>query len=107
MSKFKAGDEVVCIDNLDAEDSLIEHAHYSIISIKNYGGNDYEYILDEPSGMSWREERFELVNENVYTNGAYDTVVQASYLLRKAASALEDCHNYQLAEEINKFLGEE
>lgn len=60
MSKFKVGDEVVCIDEQSGWLSLGKH--YKIESII-FDDPWIEYFLEGEPKLSWKESRFELFSE--------------------------------------------
>lgn len=106
MPKFEHNDVVKCINNKDVP-NLCLGMNYPVLTC------DDNYLwLDAQGGLypyCFSPDRFELTNEEVtYIPFTGDVDPDAALiLLRKAASALEDCHQYDLAEEINKFLGED
>ena len=65
MSKFKAGDKVVCIDAEESDDYLVYGNNYEITDY--YDGSDKivpeVYIVE--NGHCWMESRFELAEEDV------------------------------------------
>ena len=115
MTKFQHNDTVKCINNTNVP-NLVVGMNYPVLTC------DDNYLwLDSEGGLHpycFSPDRFELTDEEVtyisprrltfyYEEEIEEDYTSAFSLLRKAASALEDCHSYKLAEEINKFLGEE
>lgn len=121
MSKFQPGDKVVCINDEFTELDLFKS--YIVKSVACDDGIDVtEYFL-EGVEYSYMEPRFQLLLEwEKFQKPADDktqlelTKIQllmlqewknkALQLLECSLFKLDDCHSYELAEEINKFLEE-
>ena len=127
MTKFQHNDTVKCINNTNVP-NLVVGMNYPVLTC------DDNYIwLDSEGGLHpycFSPDRFELTDEEVTfeptidnnpdyfdddvefpddpdQQDLYQELAAAKRLLNLAAEKLEDCHSYELAEEINKFLGEE
>lgn len=122
MPKFEYEDVVKCTNN-DGVPSLVIGMNYSVSSCSDdYVWLDLRAEYGTPSVFN--PERFEITNEEVtyqypiceaypclgddeeYSEGSEIEckLFAAKRLLSLAASELENCHNYELAEEITTFL---
>lgn len=98
MSKFKVGDEVVCIDDLGQEHRISNGKRYFI---KRFNEHDPDYGMIDGCGYEFRLSRFEPVCHcDDYLSGYLDAMIESSMacperFINEHMMALMDDNTYE------------